>query len=456
MIDLAEQIRQQVAGLSLSLVHLQCAEAKAFEMAGEYELARAALGKRWARVGEPPNLDGLSEAEAGAVLLRAGRLTGWLGSSKQLEGAQDESKRLLGQSLAIFERLGDDDSAADALNGIGLADWRLGDLDNARATYKCLQGRPGVCAEQRVLASLNLAIVEWDEGRFDDAVRIYRDVEPLARSVGDPLLLARLHHGYALARRGRGDNDRALEEYAATTYYLEQAGHTGLLAIVLNNHGFLCNTLGRHEEALALAGRAQVLYAGLKDRRGVAQTGETCAKILLEMERYEEAEMKAREAVTILRRGEEKKYLVETLVTHGVSLARLGRFGEALSKLTEAQDIARDLEGMGPGRATEIERTAIEEVHAPHCFRAGVTLGDAMHLFEKAMIKLGLRGADKDLLRASLRLGVKRDTLRKMINYRHPDLLDERTPVSTRRKSIVKVGKVKGPGVAKISDRRKG
>jgi hypothetical protein len=37
-------------------------------------------------VGERPVLDELDEATAAEVLLRAGTLTGWLGSTKQIEG----------------------------------------------------------------------------------------------------------------------------------------------------------------------------------------------------------------------------------------------------------------------------------------------------------------------------------------------------------------------------------
>jgi hypothetical protein len=74
---------------------LRCQLAKELEDVGNYEAAREAMGELWQRVGERPVLDGLDDATAADVLLRAGVLTGWIGSVKQIEGAQETAKDLI-------------------------------------------------------------------------------------------------------------------------------------------------------------------------------------------------------------------------------------------------------------------------------------------------------------------------------------------------------------------------
>src|SRR6266480_1230920 len=87
-------------------VQHRCLSAKDFEGAGEYESARAELADRWQQVGERPNLEGLNEVTQAELLLRAGTLSGWIGSAQQIDGAQEVAKDLISESARRFERLG--------------------------------------------------------------------------------------------------------------------------------------------------------------------------------------------------------------------------------------------------------------------------------------------------------------------------------------------------------------
>lgn len=61
---------------------------------GQYEAARDALGELWHGTGERPNVEGLDEGTSAGVLLQAGVLSGWIGASKKVEGAQAAAKDL--------------------------------------------------------------------------------------------------------------------------------------------------------------------------------------------------------------------------------------------------------------------------------------------------------------------------------------------------------------------------
>src|ERR1044072_4245370 len=110
------QLLRQIADPTLTSnerAKLRCHLAKEFEDAGNYESAREAMGDLWSRIGERPVTDGLNQETTAEVLLRVGVLTGWIGSVKQIEDAQELAKNLISESLALFEGLGDTKKAAE-------------------------------------------------------------------------------------------------------------------------------------------------------------------------------------------------------------------------------------------------------------------------------------------------------------------------------------------------------
>jgi len=137
--NISSQLLHQIADTSIpknERAQLRCQLANELENAGNYEAAREVMGDLWSRVGEYPALDELDEATAADVLLRAGVLTGWLGSVKQIEGAQETAKNLLSESQSRFEALGATEKAAEAQMELGHCYWREGAFDNARVLLK--------------------------------------------------------------------------------------------------------------------------------------------------------------------------------------------------------------------------------------------------------------------------------------------------------------------------------
>ena len=82
-----------------------CEIAKNLEEAGEFERAAEILSGFWNGLLNRPETKGLNEEAKAELLLRTGTLTGWLGSAKQVSGAQEVAKDLISESAAIFERL---------------------------------------------------------------------------------------------------------------------------------------------------------------------------------------------------------------------------------------------------------------------------------------------------------------------------------------------------------------
>ena len=111
-----------------------CEFAKALEEAGEFEQAAETLRPFWSGLLNRPGTAGLTEEAKAELLLRTGTLTGWLGSAKQISGAQELAKDLISESAALFENLRTAEKVAEARVDLSICYWREGALDEARVT----------------------------------------------------------------------------------------------------------------------------------------------------------------------------------------------------------------------------------------------------------------------------------------------------------------------------------
>jgi tetratricopeptide (TPR) repeat protein len=350
-------------------VLLRCRLAKELEESGDYESARELLDPLWPSVGERPDIGDL-DAETGAeLLLRCGTLTGWLGNLKQISGAQEKAKDLIGESLSRFEELGRGDKAAEARTELAYCYWREGAFDEARVLLQdVLEGLGEDGGELRLVALLRKALVESSATRFSDSLHLLLDAAPLFEASQNQALKGRFHNelAYNLQSLGSSENrsdyiDRALVEFTAASFHFENAGHTRYRAHVENNLGFLFYTLGRFDEAHEHLDRARGLYPGLKNAVYAALVDETRARIFLAQGLVARAEETVSGACEVFEKAGELAQLAEALTTRGAALARLDRAREARTTLERAATIAEqsgNVENAGLAQLTLMEEVA--------------------------------------------------------------------------------------------------
>jgi tetratricopeptide (TPR) repeat protein len=462
----------------------KCAAAKDLENAGDYEGAREALAGLWNRVGDRPRLEGLPAEIQGEVLLRVGALSGWLGSSQQISGAQGFAKDLISESIRTFESLKDQEKVAEAQTDLAICYWREGAMDEARVWLKeSLERAASPANTVRVL--VNSSIVESSSNRLREALALLDRAAPLLDQIENIAARGRYHmeRGLVLKDSGGVENlDKALIENAAASVYFERANHTRYFARVENNTGLALLKLGRCEDALEHLERARQTLGELGDVGTLAQVNETRARVFLAQGRYVEAEKVAYAAASTLQRGGEQSLLAEALRTQGIALARMARYDSARNLLKQAAELAEaagDLESSGATYLTMLQELRhflsageIGDLYyeADHrlgdeldpeniarlreCARliAANTTGTATALprmqggsleqevlrYEGEWIRSALEEAHGSVTRAAKRLGLTHQGLCYIINTRHKSLLTARAPVRVRRKSIMK------------------
>jgi len=474
-----------------------CELARNLEEAGEFERASETLRPFWQGLLRRPETAGLPEEERAELLLRAGTLTGWLGSTRQVAGAQETAKDLISESATLFEDLRKSEKIAEARVDLAICYWREGALDEARVTLRLvLEGLGDVQSEQKLRALLNSAIVEKAATRDHEALRIYRNAAPQFEVSTNHALKGKFHSNYGILLKNLGLSesreeyiDTALVEFAAASFHYEQAGHRRYQAGVENNTGFLFGSIGRFSEAREHVSNARSLYVQLQDQGGAAYTDDTLAQIFLLEGRSEEAERVARRAVHTLKRGGEQNVLAEALTTHGKALARLQQSQAARATLDQAVEIAQN--AGNPDRGGIAAVTAIEELSPDlpvetlqnyyqtaetllaksqnlslktrlgECARrvlllaletateatpaaTGVALTPGFSLdtevlrYEGSLIRRALEESGGSVTRAARLLGVTHQGLAFILNGRHSDLLSIRSPVKHRRRSIIR------------------
>jgi CheY-like chemotaxis protein/tetratricopeptide (TPR) repeat protein len=473
---------------------LSCSLAKQLEKVGKYELAYEALGEFWQDRNESPKLDGLNDIQKAEVLLRIGAIAGWLGSTDQTAEGQETAKNILTRSIDILEGLRKAERVAEARGDLALCYYREGSFDEARVQLRtALHILPEGNDDLEAILLIRAGIIEERTRRLNDALQFYKQAAPLVERSQDHALKGSYHFEYGLvlkrlsAPENRGDLlDRALIEYAASSFHYEQAGNELALARVELNLGCLFFKVGQYGQAHEHLNLARHLFLKLKDAATAAQVDDTRARTLLAQGYAAEAERIARHAVRVLERGGQQALLAEGLTTQGVALARSGNHPRAKALLERAIEVAEtigDLEGSGRAKLSIIEeleekipakelvsvyRSAIELLknsQDPTTGKRLIACADKLldtmgrledeglesqeHTWEgfsfkqhvrngeRAVIERALRDAGGSVTRAARLLGFKHhQSLVHLINSRHKELLKTRSTVRKRRRHL--------------------
>src|SRR5215204_4364360 len=136
---LAEERLKQLDNPSLTWEErtlLRCRVAAELIHVGQYEAACEALGELWRGVGERPEVEGMPPTAAAEVLLQCGKLTGLLGSVRNVSGVQEKAKDLLTEATRKFQSQENYRKVSEAQCELGARYWRLGAHDDARVMMR--------------------------------------------------------------------------------------------------------------------------------------------------------------------------------------------------------------------------------------------------------------------------------------------------------------------------------
>lgn len=323
---------------------LRCSLASELIHKGQYEEAQQALGELWQGVGQRPQTEKLSLIIAAEVILQCGVLSGRLGTSRPIPGAQEKAKDLIFEALRIFQSNRVQHKVSEAKYELGICYWREGACEEARIILR--EALEGAEDELRVKILIRRTIVESSAGRYHDAWKILREAQPLFENAPDAikgkwhgelgLVLQRL----ALTEKREDYADRAIIEFTAAIYHYQVAGNERYCGINLNNLAMLLYPTGRYQEAHEALDKAEEILERFNDHGITAQVRETMARVLVAEQRYEEAYQTINRVVSVLGGSSKQALLADALTVQGLVASRLGEHERSINILRRAIETA--------------------------------------------------------------------------------------------------------------------
>lgn len=492
--NLADTDLKQLDDFSVTLdehVLMLCHVASEFSHTGQYESAREVLADLWRGVGKRPDVEGLKPYAAAEVLLQCGVLSGWLGSAQHLSGAQERAKDLLSESLRLFQSQGLSPKVSEAQFELGMCYFRLGAYDEARVVLdEALGGLEADEIHLRAKILIRHTLIEIWTGRYHDAWDILEKAREFFEASGDALkgrwhgqkglVLQRL----ALTEKRADYADRAIVEFTAAIFHYEQAGHERYCGNNHNDLAMLLYQIGRYGEAHDNLDRAQEIFKRYEDAGSLAQVNDTRARVYVAEGRYEEADWIIAKVIEAFEQGGDYGLLADALTLQGFVWARLGAHTSSIQILNRAIGVAQDSGSFSNAALAAL--TLIEEHEArlsgSKLYRAyrhadellketqdiehitrlrtcarvvskrllGAELSDKEFLlpdvvqaYEAHFITEALEEEHGSVSRAARRLGVSHQALSHALSTRHRQLLNLRSPVKARRRSIIRPDLIK-------------
>ena len=461
---------------------LRCRTALELRDRGDYDGARDVMSPLWTGIGSRPQTEGLHSSIVPEVLLCAGILTGWLGNRNEIAEADDYARDLISESITLYEQAGDSKKVAEARTELAYCYWRAGANDEARILFSTALDRLTTEGNTRANALLGLSVVEWSAARYDESRKILTTNASLFSKITNHTLKGFYHNQSAMTLRALAtDKDgsdyfqRAIKHYEDADYHFTLARHTGYRAQVKNNVGYLLFKLSRFRKAHEYLDAARRLLVSIRDKVRVGEVDDTRAQVFLAEGKYAEAELAARNAVTSFRKAGRQRFLAEALVTYGIALARLDRTVRAQAAFQEAIEVAHQCEafkqagiaaltlieeieelpldrlltaydnvsewlagaqGATLARLNQAAQKVITRLRSEKRFEGAISTGlcfpQEVLNFERGLIRSVLAEVNGSVTYAASLMGISYQRLAHIIEKRHPDLLNERSPVRRR------------------------
>jgi tetratricopeptide (TPR) repeat protein len=466
---------------------LRCQTALDLKDRGVFESAQEVLRPFWNELGSHPNIKGLHPSVAAEVCICVGILTGWIGSKKEAKDSQEVAKNLITEGITYFESVGDTKKIAAARAEIAYCYWRQGSLDEARIMLNDALQVLTAEGNTRAKALLKLVTVEWSASRHHVALRLLTENARLFDRVSNYTTRGNYHNESAIILRHLAKSERtdenlqsALGEFEKADHFFKLARNNVYRASVKNNVGLILLNQGRYKDAQKYLTEARRLSTIVRDKTQTAQIDESRAQVLLAEQKFKEAETVARGAVSVLEKSGHQSLLADSLITHGVALARLKKTAQAQFTFQRAIEIAYQVGALNKaGLAAltlveELDELPTEISHAAYNrasewlvnsqsqeillrlntaarkvllnLRGDVEAEESTNnllnkpcdlqaevlRYEGALIRQALGKVNGSVTRAAALLGMSYQGLAYVIQSRHKDLLKERSPIRRR------------------------
>jgi DNA-binding SARP family transcriptional activator len=176
-------------------------------------------------------------------------------------------------ALDAAERTAHKDALGCAHRGLGLANARLGHLDDARCHYERALHLFGEIGDHAGLSRthFDLAILLEAGGNYTDSLRHVQHAHDHYQAAGQRVGQARVLNGMGWLHAKLGDYRRALSQCQQALAMLQELGDTVGAAYTMDSIAYIYRHLGDRHQAVACYQQARDLYREVGESEGVAE-----------------------------------------------------------------------------------------------------------------------------------------------------------------------------------------
>ncbi len=312
-------------------------------------------------------------ADEAIVRAEQEQLPGPLGMALAVRGGVHTRRGEYGQAAVVLERALEvmrrartleSEDGMGALLSLGVARWRMGDLDGSEVA-----NRQALAIATRLhlprlrgRALNNLGLLAWNRGELDRAVELYSHAYAVLETTEDLFEIGRVLNNLGLVRRVQGLYDEALAVLTKALRVRERQGDSRGLAATRDELARVYLALGQLEQAAEAAERALGDARAVGDRGREAVTLVTLGRVRRAQQRPDEAAQILRTALALLLDLQMVPEAAAAATELGLLLKETGQTAEAAEVLAHAVRLggatpisARGVEGLDEAAIARVD-----------------------------------------------------------------------------------------------------
>lgn len=312
------------------------------ERSGKFDQAFHELHGIWDDATSRPNVEGLDVRMTADLLLRCGALIGFLGHSRQIPTAQDQSRNLLTESRSLFLQTYDMLKVAECENYLALAYWRTGEINEAESWIEeALSHELPEASDARLYSYVIRNLLLLSQKKYEEICVNFAELEHTFISNGDAFLTGNFFMNFGIAAKNLGEIESSLNALQSARDFFAASGNNNQVAIVENNLSQLYRSEKRFAEAHEAIDRSTDLFRQIGDRTREGYSLDTKALIYFDAGDYRTALETVECGIAILGKSENFAYLTDTIATKAKIQLYLNDFSTATLTLLEAVELAK-------------------------------------------------------------------------------------------------------------------